>query len=82
MKRQAKRKNKVVPFSSRISEKNKKWIKKHADAVDVSQAAWFDMLLTSIREAEEGMNKKGGILDFYGKKLDAILDEVVQENRR
>ena len=82
MKRQAKRKNKVVPFSSRISEKNKKWIKKHSDAVDVSQAAWFDMLLTSLREAEEGMSKKGGLLDFYGKKIDTLIDEVVQENRR
>ena len=81
MKRQAKRSGKVVPFSSRISEKNKRWIKKHADAMDMSQAAWFDMLLTSLREAEGDMNKSG-LLDFYGEKMNQLVETMVQERTR
>ena len=68
----------LVSFTSRISHENREWIREHADMIEMSQAAWFDGLLTSIRQAEAGLSKDGGLFDAYGKKIEAILDRLVE----
>lgn len=77
-----KKPNELVSFTSRISEVNREWIRKHADMIDMSQAAWFDALLTSLRQTEEGLNRDGGLFDAYGKKIDAILDRLVENKSK
>ena len=72
----------LVNFTSRISQENREWIRKHADMIDMSQAAWFDQLLTTLRQTEQGLHKDGGLFDAYGKKVEMIIDKLVENKSR
>lgn len=78
-KRNRKRKpTELVSFTTRISVENREWIRDHADMIEMSQAAWFDGLLTSLRHAEQGLQSEGGLFDTYAQKIDGIVDRMVE----
>lgn len=67
----------LVSFTSRISKVNKEWIRKHAEMIELSQAAWFDGLLTSLRQAEESIDRQdGSLFDMYSQRIDAMVDQL------
>lgn len=78
-KRNRKRKpEELISFTSRISVPNREWIRKHSEMMEMSQAAWFDALLTSLRQAEASMETEGGLFDVYSQKIDSMLERVIE----
>ena len=65
-----------VPISARVSESNRDWLNRHSEAAGVSRTAFIDMLFTSIRRAEEGMARPGGVFDAYSDRIDDMLRRV------
>jgi hypothetical protein len=71
----------LVPLSARVSELNKQWLDERSEAAGISRAGFLDKLLSTIREAEAGMLKPGGLFDAYAAEMERIVDKAAERLR-